>query len=29
MTFNTLTPTQAGYAASGTSTLTIYFFAKV
>jgi hypothetical protein len=29
MTFNTLTPTQAGYAASGTASLTIYFFAKV
>jgi hypothetical protein len=29
MTYNTLTPTQAGYASSGSSTLTIYFFAKV
>jgi hypothetical protein len=29
ITFNTLTPTQAGYAASGVSTLTINYFSKV
>ncbi len=29
MTYYTLTPTQAGYASTGTSTLTITFLAKV